>query len=84
MKNLILIIVDLVSTVARLLRPGGTKAVLAETLLLKHQLLIVNRSRQKAPNLNALDRIMLALWTLFMNPRRIARNAVILKTSTLL
>ncbi len=27
---------------------------------------------------------MLALWTLFMNPRRIARNAVILKTSTLL
>ncbi len=53
MKNLILLIVHLVTTVARLLRPGGTKTVLAETLLLKHQLLIVNRSRQRAPNLNA-------------------------------
>jgi hypothetical protein len=84
MKNLFLLIGYFISTIARLLRPGGTKAVLAESLLVKHQLLILNRSRQRALNLNQMERILLGLWTLLINPRRIARSAVILKPSTLL
>jgi len=35
-------------TLAKLLRPGGVGAVAAESLLLKHQLLNRNRSRQPA------------------------------------
>jgi hypothetical protein len=47
--------VHLLVTVAKLLRPGGARAVAAESLLLKHQLLIRNRSRKRAPNLTTLD-----------------------------
>jgi len=84
MKNLILLIIHCLAMFALLLRPGGTKAIVAENLLLKHQLLISSRSRQRTPNLSALDRIFLGLWTLLIKPRRIARSAVILKPSTLL
>jgi len=41
--------------------------------LLKHQLLISNRSRHRAPNLSTLDRFLLGLITLFVNPRRIPK-----------
>ena len=54
MRDLLLLAVHLLVTFAKLLRPGGVRAVAAESLLLKHQLLIRNRSRQRAPNLTRL------------------------------
>jgi len=84
MKNLLLLIVHFISTVARLLRPGGAKTLLAESLLLRHQLLVLNRSRKRGPALNVLDRVLMGIWTLLIHPRRLAKNAVILKPSTLL
>ena len=72
------------SPFAKLLRPGGVRAVAAESLLLKHQLLISNRSRQRAPNLTTLDRFVLGLTTLFVSPRRIAKLGALVKPATLL
>jgi hypothetical protein len=51
---------------------------------MKQQLLVINRSRRRAPNLSALDRILLGFWSLFLSSRRIQRAAVILRPSTLL
>jgi hypothetical protein len=51
---------------------------------MKQQLLIINRSRKRAPNLSALDRFLLGFWSLFLNPRRILLAAVIIRPSTLL
>src|SRR5688572_10047317 len=51
MRDLVMLFVHLIATVVKLLRPGGARAVVAESLLLKHQLLILNRSRARAPNL---------------------------------
>ena len=45
------LIAHLVTTLVRLALPGGVRAVIAESLLLKHQLLILNRSRNRAPRL---------------------------------
>jgi len=59
------------------------RALVAESLLLKHQLLIINRSCERAPNLRALDRFVLGLATVFMRPRRVSRLAAILKPVTL-
>ena len=59
MRELPLRAMHLLVTVARLLRPGGVRAVAAESLLLKDQILISNRSRQRAPNLTSLDRLCL-------------------------
>ena len=63
MREVLILSVHLLVTVAKLLRPGGARAVAAESLLLKHQLLISNRARKRAPNLTTLDRFVLGLTT---------------------
>ena len=84
MREVLILAIHLLFTVANLTRPGGPRAVAAESLLLKHQLLISNRSRQRAPNLTALDRFLLGLTTLFISPRRIPKLSAIVKPVTLL
>src|SRR5258708_1332665 len=70
--------IHLLVTFVRLLRPNGVRAVAAESLLLKHQLLISNRSRRRPPNLTPIDRLVLGLTTQFVGPRRIPKLSVIL------
>ena len=56
MRDLLILLVHLIATLARLMGPGGLRSVVAESLLVKQQLLILNRSRHRAPNLRASDR----------------------------
>jgi len=84
MKDLFYLLIHLLTTLAKMNKPGGGRAVMAENLLLKQQLIIHRRSRQRAPNLTTCDRVILGFWTLFMNHRRIARSAIIIKPATLL
>jgi putative transposase len=84
MRDLVVLFIHLVSTLVRLLGPGGLRSVVAETLLVKHQLSILNRSRERAPNLRSSDRIVVGLCALWMRPSRILRSAVVLKPSTIL
>ena len=57
--------------------------MVAESALVRHQMLIWNRGRKRAPNLRAGDRIITGLCTLFMRPSRILRSAIVVKPSTL-
>jgi hypothetical protein len=50
-RNLILLLVHLVVATAKLCGPGGVRAVMAENLLLKQQLIVLRRARRRAPNL---------------------------------
>lgn len=84
MRDLAILFIHLFATIAKLMRPGGTRAVVAESVLVKHQLVILNRGRERAPNLRPMDRIIAGLCTLFIGPSRLVRSAVVLKTSTLL
>ena len=84
MRDLVILFVHLLTTVARLASPGGVRSVVAESVLVKHQLLILNRSRQRAPNLRLSDRIVSGCCALFMRPSRLIRSAIVLKPSTLL
>ena len=84
MKELVSLFAHLLATLVTLVGPGGVKAVVAQNLLLTHQLLIIKRSRKRAPNLFAFQRLFLGLWSSFLKPRRLLRSAVILKPSTLL
>src|SRR5271169_1053757 len=83
MIHLLILAIHLLATIAKLVRPGGVRAVVAESLLLKHQLLISGRARRRAPNLNSFDRLLLGLGSLFVPPSRIPKLAVILKPGTL-
>jgi putative transposase len=84
MRNLVVLFIHFIGTLARLLGPGGVRSLVAESLLLKHQLLIVNRCRQRSPNLSAWDRVLAGWMALLVRPTRLLRSAIILKPSTLL
>ena len=84
MRDFAILFVHLIVTLARLARPGGLRSVVAESVLVRHQLLILNRGRKRSPNLRVADRIIAGLCTLFMHPARVLRSAVTLKPSTLL
>ena len=49
MRDLAVLFLHLLATVARLAGPGGARAVVAESVLVKQQLLILNRSRKRSP-----------------------------------
>jgi hypothetical protein len=84
MRDLAILAIHLIATIAKLLLPGGARSVLSESLLLKHQLLILNWSRVRAPNLRPIDRIIASLCASLMRPTRLLRSAIVLKPSTLM
>jgi hypothetical protein len=58
MRDIVILFVHVIVTVVRLAKPGGLRSVVAESALIKHQLLILNRGRKRAPNLRVSDRII--------------------------
>ena len=84
MCDLAVLFLHLLATVARLAGPGGTRSVVAESVILKHQLMILNRSRKRSPNLRSSDRVVAALCAVFIRPGRLIRSAIVFKPSTLL
>jgi putative transposase len=84
MRHLLVLFIHLLATLVRLLGPGGVRSIVAESLLLKYQLVILNRSRQRSPNLHASDRILAGWMALLVRPTRLLRSAIVLKPSTLL
>ena len=83
MRELLLLAIHLIVTIAKLLRLGGVRSVAAESLLLKQQIIIGNRSRRRSQNLTSLDRFVLGLITMFIRPHRIPKLSAILKPTTL-
>jgi hypothetical protein len=82
MRKFLILAIHLLVTPVRLFRPGGVRAVAAESLLLKHQLLISDRSRRRAPNLTVLDRVVLGLTTLSVSSHRIPKLGALIKPAT--
>lgn len=84
MKAIGILLVQLIYLVIRLLHPGGTKSVIAENFLLRHQLLVLNRNRKRAPNLKSSDRVALGLISRVINPSRLKSAAIVVQPATLL
>jgi putative transposase len=84
MRTGLVLLIHLIVTVIRLGRPGGVRRVVAESMLVRHQLLILNRGRKRAPNLSSTDRLISGLCTLLIHPARLLRLAIVLKPATLL
>ena len=68
MRDLLVLFVHVLITLARLAGPGGVRSVVAESVLVKHQLLILDRSRKRAPHLRVSDRGVAGLCTLLIRP----------------
>src|SRR5215831_8853568 len=66
MRNLLLTLLHLAIVAARLCGRGGVRAVIAENLLLKQQLIVLRRARRRAPNLTRSDRLLCGFESLFL------------------
>ena len=84
MGDIFTLFLHTIVTIIRLAQPGGLRSVVAESVLMRHQVLILNRGRKRAPNLRSSDRIIAGLCTLLMRPARVVRSAIVLRVSTLL
>ena len=71
-------------TLAKLIRPGGVKTVVAENLLLKQQLMTLTRQRTRSPGLTIFDRFMFGYLAFFISKERLQKIAVSLKPATIL
>jgi len=84
MRHLFILIFYLLRTLLILLKSGGVKALMAENIMLRNQLIVVNRHRKRAPNLSLWDRLTFAFLAVLIYPKRWARTAIIIKPSMLI
>ena len=84
MRDLLLTLLQLAVITAKLCGPGGVRAVIAENLVLKQQLIVLRRGRQRAPNLTLSDRLLCGFGSLFLSPGRLRKLAIAVRPSTLL
>jgi putative transposase len=77
MRDLAVLFIHLIATIARLAGPGGARSVVAESVLVKQQILILNPSRHRSPSLRVCDRVVAGLCALLMRPGRLIRSAIV-------
>jgi hypothetical protein len=62
-------------TLIKLLKPGGVKRVMAESIAMKHQLIVMNRERKRSPALVTRDRFLFGLLAILIGERRLQKIA---------
>ncbi len=84
MRILSLFAYHFVACFIKSLHPGGIKSIAAENLILRQQLLVINRSRQRSPPLTQTDRTLFAMLAQVISKRRLGKLAIIIKPATVL
>lgn len=67
-----------------LLRPGGTRHLVAELISLKAQLIVTRRKISQAPSLTPLQKLVFAFCSFFMSSKTLLRSSIVVKPSTIL
>ena len=84
MLEIIELLTHYLVTLIKLLKPGGVKVVMAESMTMKHQLIVMNRARKRSPALVTRDRFLFGFLAMLIGERRLQKIAVILKPATIL
>lgn len=84
MKVVFVVFATIIYCVIRLIKPNGTRQLMAEMILLRAQLLTVRRKRKKAPAFTPLFRLVMALAPVFVPLRRLRRISVVISPQTIL
>jgi putative transposase len=84
MQDGFLLSIHLIHLMIRLLQPVGLKASATVNLLIKKQLLVIQPTRARAPNLTILVRLSFGRLAMMLSPKWMVRSAIIIKPSTLL
>ena len=84
MLEIIELLIHYLVTLIKLLKPGGVKVVMAESIAMKHQLIVMNRARKRSPALVTRDRFLFGLLATLTCERCLQKIAVILVPATIL
>ena len=84
MTKLIALIFSYIVLCQRLLSPGGIRAVAAENMALRQQLITLSRSQKRTPRLTFFEKITFGLLVSMISVKRLTKIAIILKPATLL
>jgi transposase InsO family protein len=84
MPEAIELLIHFVVSAIKLLKPGGVKVVMAETIAMKQQLIVMNRGKKRSPALTTSDRFLFGLLAVFIGRSRLTKIAVIIKPTTFL
>ena len=76
--------VHLLITLFTILKPGDIKAIASENIMLRQQLILVQRKRKRAPSLTTSNRFVFGLLAFLIAPNRLRKIAIIVKPPTLL
>lgn len=76
MINAIRLIAYFLFVIIKLSRPGGAKAMAAENLALKQQLITVACHQKRAPKVTTADRIIFGFLIAWINPKRLSKIKV--------
>src|SRR6476619_2260142 len=82
MRELFILVAHLISTLVRLAQPGGVRSVVAQSLVLKHQLLVLQRRGKRASRLTPWDRLFFGLCSQWLSPQRQTKTSIVLRPST--
>jgi len=84
MNVLFTVVGHLLHVIAKLMRPGGTRTLIAENLLLKKQMIVLNRGgRGRALNVPSFQKLILEFLSSLIPKRRLTKASASLKASTL-
>lgn len=78
MRDVLILVVYLIINVVRVMRPGGVRSVIAKSVFLRHQLLVLKRPRQRTPKLLPIERIVAGLCASLLRPAGLLRSAIVL------
>ena len=84
MKEKFELLLHFIVTLLRLLKPGGVKIVMAETMTMKQQLIVMKRGKKRSPKLTTYDRFVFGFLAIFIGENRLRKVAVIVKPATIL
>ena len=84
MRDLAALFIHIIANIARLLGPGGACAVVDESILVKRQLLILNRAYQAGTESTRFGSQCCRIVCAAHPPTSLARSAIVIKPSTLL
>ncbi len=84
MKDVLLLLYYFVACIIKMLRPGGMKPITAENLILRQQLIVINRTRLRSPKLTQTDRTLFAILAQIISQHRLRKLSIIVKPTIIL
>lgn len=84
MRTIIFFFLDILRLVFVVQRKDGFKKIVSENILLRQQLQICSRKLKKCPPLKVSDRVIFSLFSIFIEPKKMHRVAIMLTKETML